>query len=112
MALWVALLCALFFDYYFLPPLRTLQIVGIQQWVAMISFLLSCVVVSRVAERARGQARQADARREDVERLYELSQQMMLQEDAAGLIRDLRWTASCFTSATRTSSTHQPPICR
>jgi two-component system sensor histidine kinase KdpD len=89
MALWVALLCALFFDYYFLPPLRTLQIVGIQQWVAMISFLLSCVVVSRVAERARGQARQADARREDVERLYELSQQMMLQEDAAGLIRDL-----------------------
>jgi two-component system sensor histidine kinase KdpD len=89
LSLWAALLCALAFDYYFLPPLRTLQIIGIQQWVAMISFLLSCVVVSRVAERARGQARQADERREDVERLFELSQQMMLQEDAAGLIRDL-----------------------
>ncbi len=55
----------------------------------MISFLLSCAVVGRLAERARGQARQAEQRREDVERLYELSQEMMLQEDAAELIRDL-----------------------
>ena len=89
LALYVALLCALAFDYYFLLPLHTLQIVGLQQWVAMISFMLSCAVVGRVAERARGQARQAEQRREDVERLYELSQEMMLQEDAAELIRDL-----------------------
>jgi two-component system sensor histidine kinase KdpD len=89
LSLYVALLCAVAFDYYFLPPIHTLQIVGLQQWVAMVSFLLSCVVVGRVAERARRQARQADERRKDVERLYELSQEMMLQEDAAGLIRDL-----------------------
>jgi two-component system sensor histidine kinase KdpD len=89
LALYVALLCAVAFDYYFLPPVHTLQIVGIQQWVAMISFLLSCAVVGRLAARARGQARQAEERREDVERLYSLSQEMMLHEDAAGLIRDL-----------------------
>ena len=89
LSLYVALLCAVFFDYYFLPPVRTFQLAGVQAWVAMISFLLSCLVVGRVAERARGQARQAEQRREDVERLYELSQEMMLQEDAAGLIRDL-----------------------
>ncbi|MGB9408107.1 MAG: ATP-binding protein [Terracidiphilus sp.] len=86
---YVALLCAAFFDYYFLPPVGTFRIVGIEAWVAMVSFLLSCAVVGRVAERARGQSRQAEQRREDVERLYELSQEMMLQEDAAGLIRDL-----------------------
>jgi two-component system sensor histidine kinase KdpD len=89
LSLYVALLCGLSFDYFFLPPFHSLQITGIQQWVAMISFLLSCVVVGRVAERARAQARQAEQRREDVERLYELSQEMMLQEDAAGLVRDL-----------------------
>src|ERR1039458_3825069 len=89
LALYVVLLCAVAFDYYFLPPVHTLQIVGLQQWVAMISFLLSCAVVGRVAERARGQALQAEQRRADVERLYELSQEMMLQEDAAELIRDL-----------------------
>jgi two-component system sensor histidine kinase KdpD len=89
MALWVALLCAVAFDYFFLPPLHTLQIAGIQQWVAMISFLLSCVVVGRVAERARRKARQAEERRADLERLYELSQEMMLQGDAAALIQEL-----------------------
>ncbi len=45
--------------------------------------------MSRVAERARRQTRKAEQRREDVERLYELSQEMMLHEDAEGLIRDL-----------------------
>jgi two-component system sensor histidine kinase KdpD len=89
LSLYVALLCGLSFDYFFLLPFHTLQITGIQQWVAMISFLLSCVVVGRVAERARAQARKAEQRREDVERLYELSQEMMLQEDATGLVHDL-----------------------
>jgi two-component system, OmpR family, sensor histidine kinase KdpD len=89
LALYVALLCAVAFDYFFLPPFRTLQIVGLQQWVAMISFLVSCVVVGRVAERARRQKRHAEQRREDVERLFELAQEMMLHEDAAGLIREL-----------------------
>jgi two-component system sensor histidine kinase KdpD len=89
LSLYLALLCALSFDYYFLPPVGSLRITGVEAWVAMLSFLLSCVVVGRVAERARGQARQADERREDVESLYELSQEMMLQEDAAKLIHDL-----------------------
>jgi len=89
LALYVALLCAAAFDYYFLPPVHSMRIVGLEAWVAMISFLISCAVVGRLAERARGQASQAEQRREDVERLYELSQEMMLQEDAAGLIRDL-----------------------
>lgn len=89
LSLYAALLCACSFDYYFLPPVGSWHITGVEAWVAMLAFVLSCVVVGRVAERAREQARQANARREDVERLYELSQQMMLQEDAAGLMRDL-----------------------
>ena len=95
LSFYVTLLCSLSFDYYFLPPVGTLQLTGVQAWVAMILFLLSCVVVGRVAERARRQARQADERRADVERLYELSQEMMLQEDAAGLIRDLPRLIAC-----------------
>jgi len=89
LSLYVTLLCSLSFDYFFLPPVGTMRLEGAQAWVAMVSFLLSCVVVVRVAERARRQACEADERRADVERLYELSQEMMLQEDAAGMIRDL-----------------------
>jgi len=86
LSVYVAVLCAISFDFFFLPPVHTFQIIGIQQWVAMISFLASCAVAGRLAERARRQTEQAEMRREDVERLYELSQEMMLHEDPAGLV--------------------------
>jgi two-component system sensor histidine kinase KdpD len=89
LSLYTALLCALSFDYFFLPPLHTLRLAGPQAWVEMVCFLACSLVVGRVAERARLQARNAEQRREDVERLYALSQEMMLHEDAAGLIREL-----------------------
>ena len=89
LSLYVAILCALAFDYFFLPPVGSLRIAGGQEWVVIVSFLASCLVVGRVADRARRQTRQAEQRREDVERLYELSQEMMLHEDAEGLIHDL-----------------------
>jgi two-component system sensor histidine kinase KdpD len=89
LSLYMALLCAAGFDYFFLPPYRTLEIIGVQQWVALFSFMASSVVVSRVAEQARNQAYQAELRRREVERLYELGQEMMLHEDADGLMREL-----------------------
>ncbi|MFZ0338800.1 MAG: ATP-binding protein [Terracidiphilus sp.] len=89
LSLYMAALCALFFDYFFLPPVHTFRLVGAQAWVEMISFALGCVVVSRVAERARRQAVRAEQRQADVERLYALSQEMMLFEDADKLIRNL-----------------------
>lgn len=88
-SLYSALLCALAFDYFFLPPLRTFTLAGPQEWISMLTFLVSSVVAGRVSERARKQKDQAQQRREDVERLYLLSQEMMLNEDAAALIRDL-----------------------
>jgi two-component system sensor histidine kinase KdpD len=88
-SLYSALLCALSFDFFFLPPIHTFTLAGPQEWVSIITFAVSSVVAGRVAERARKQQRQAEQRREDVERLYLLSQEMMLHEDSSGLIRDL-----------------------
>lgn len=88
-SLYVALLCALSFDYFFLPPFHTFRLAGPQEWVEMLSFAVSCAIVGRLAERARRETRIAEQRREDVERLYTLSEEMMLHEDAAHLIRDL-----------------------
>jgi two-component system, OmpR family, sensor histidine kinase KdpD len=89
LSLYVALLCAFSFDYFFLLPLHTFRLAGPQEWVEMLSFAVSCVVVGRLAKRARTQTQKAEQRREDVERLYTLSQDMMLHEDAARLMRDL-----------------------
>jgi len=84
-----AALCALAFDYLFLPPYRTFRLVGAQAWVAMFSFLACCAIVSRVSERARRLTLQANERRADVERLYELSQEMMLYEGTETLLQEL-----------------------
>ncbi len=89
LSIYTAILCAICFDYFFLPPLHTFWIEGAQQWVAMVSFAISCVVVSRLAERARKQTIRAEQRQEDVGKLYALSQEMMLFEDADRLLRDL-----------------------
>jgi two-component system sensor histidine kinase KdpD len=85
----LAILFAVLFDFYFLEPFRSFRLLGGSEWVALCCYLASCLVVSRVAEQARRQTRQAEQRREDVERLYELSQQMTLHEDPAGLIYEL-----------------------
>ncbi|WP_263353223.1 sensor histidine kinase [Acidicapsa acidisoli] len=88
-SIYLAVIASFLFDYYFLEPLHSIGLSGFQSWLAMVAFVVACVVVGRVAERARRQTRQAERRREDVERLYSLSQEMMLHEDAAGLIREI-----------------------
>jgi two-component system sensor histidine kinase KdpD len=88
-SIYLAIIVSFLFDYYFLEPLHSLGLSGFQSWLAMTAFVVSCIIVGRVAERARKQTRQAEQRREDVERMYALSQEMMLHEDAAGLIREI-----------------------
>jgi len=88
-SLYCAVLCAISFDYFFLPPFHTFNLAGPQEWVSMFTFVISSMVAGRVAERARQQKEQADRRREDVERLFQLSQEMMLHQDTATLIQGL-----------------------
>jgi len=88
-SLYSAFMCAISFDYFFLPPFHTFTLAGPQEWVSMLTFAISSVVAGRVAERARQQKQQAEQRREDVERLFQLSQEMILHQDSAGLVRDL-----------------------
>lgn len=89
LSLYLAALCAVAFDYYFLPPVHTLQMAGAQQWVPLLAFAVSSLVVSRVAERARRQTKRAEQRQHDLEQLYELSQEMMLHDDTTSLVREL-----------------------
>ena len=89
LSLYLAICSSLLFDYYFFPPYRSLLISRREDWISFLAFIGSCIVVNRVAEQARRQTRQAEQRREDVEQLYTLSQEMMLHDDAGGLVRDI-----------------------
>ena len=84
----ITAVCAAAFDYYFLPPYRTFQLQGAEAWLTMLAFAASSAVVNRLAERAQRQKEEARRRQEDVERLYALSQEMMLYSDAEELIRN------------------------
>lgn len=88
-SIYLAVVTSLCFDFFFLVPLGTFALHGTKAWLSMSVFVAACVLVNRVAERARRQTRYSEERREDAERLYQLSQEMMLHEDAAGLVREI-----------------------
>ena len=85
-ALFLSFAGAAAFNYFFLPPFGTFTIADPQNWVALISFLVTAVVASNLSERARREAEQAQRRRREVERLYALSQQLLTSDNAARLL--------------------------
>jgi two-component system, OmpR family, sensor histidine kinase KdpD len=64
-------------DYFFVPPLFTLRISRPLDAVAMMTFLATGLVITTLASRARVEARNAEARRRDLARLYDLAAQLV-----------------------------------
>jgi two-component system sensor histidine kinase KdpD len=77
------------FNFFFLPPVGTFTISDPQNWVALFAFLVSALVASNLAERARREAERAQSRRRDVERLYGLSQRLLASENVLELLNAL-----------------------
>jgi len=76
------------FNYFFLPPVGKFTVADPQNWVALLAFLVTAVTASQLAVRAQRRAAEAEARRIESERLYELVQGMMLRGTAVGTIRE------------------------
>lgn len=77
------------FNFFFLPPYGTFTIADPQNWIALFAFLVTAVVASNLAERARRQAELAQQRRREVERLYALSQQLLTSDNTLQLLNQL-----------------------
>jgi two-component system, OmpR family, sensor histidine kinase KdpD len=86
-SVYLSLLCTLLYNFFFLPPIGTLTISDPQNWVTLAAFLAASVLVSHLADAERRAAAQSEARREDVERLFEFSQQLLLHDDLPALVR-------------------------
>ena len=84
-----AVIATLAFNYYFLPPVHTFTIADPQNWIALLAFLISAIVASRLSERARREARNATRRRKEVERLYSLSQQLLATENVMEMLNSV-----------------------
>lgn len=86
-SVYLSILCTLLYNFFFLPPVGRLTIADPRNAVALVAFLASSFLVSHLSDKERRHAESSEARRHEVERLYEFSQQLLLQEDLRGLAR-------------------------
>jgi len=77
-----AMLCL---NYFFLPPVLSFTIADPQNWVALFAFMATAITASQLSASAQKGAAEAQARRVEVERLYQLSLSLMLLDTAKSL---------------------------
>ena len=73
--------CTLLYNYFFLPPIGSFTISDPQNWIALLAFLASAIVISRISESERRQAGVSESRRGEMERLYQFSNQLLMEEN-------------------------------
>jgi two-component system, OmpR family, sensor histidine kinase KdpD len=79
------------FNYYFLPPVGSFTIADPQNWVALTAFLITAFIASQLSSAARSRARDAERRREEVWKLYQLSRAVIIIPDAESAISSIAW---------------------
>ncbi len=67
-------------NYYFVQPILTFRIADRADWVALITFELTALVVSRLSTQVQQQARIARHQSSDRQKLYQLSRGMLLMD--------------------------------
>jgi two-component system, OmpR family, sensor histidine kinase KdpD len=81
MGIGTAFLSALVFNFFFLPPLRTLTINAKHDIVALVVFLIVAVAGGTLAELARARAAEAERRREEADRALEEAAALAAERD-------------------------------
>lgn len=74
-----AMLC---FNFFFLPPVGTFTIQDPRNWVALFAFLATSLTASQLSARAKRRTNEAVERQYELERLYALSQSLLLTDPA------------------------------
>jgi two-component system sensor histidine kinase KdpD len=64
-------------NYFFVAPVLTWRVSDPQDWVALATFEIAALTVSRLSTRVQGQARAEARQRVEVEKLYELSRRIL-----------------------------------
>jgi two-component system sensor histidine kinase KdpD len=76
-----SVLATVCFNYFFLPPILKFTIADPQNWIALVAFLATAILVSKLSAQAREQTQAAIDRQTEMERLYALSRSILLIEN-------------------------------
>ena len=99
-AIYLSVVSAVAINFFFLPPVMTLTIGDGRNWIALLAFLVTGIVASQLAERARTEAKTSRRRQREAERLSEFSQQMLVTGNVIDLLNVLpRMIATNFNLA-------------
>lgn len=81
----VSVIAAVCLDYYFIPPVLEWDINDPEDALALMTYLVTSLVITRLASSARTQAKVAEAKRKEVAVLYEAASQLLLLEPARAI---------------------------
>jgi two-component system sensor histidine kinase KdpD len=89
------------FNFFFLPPLYTLSIAHAENWVALLTFFTTALVVGQLSARARKRADEAESRKREIERLYgELQEAFERASQAEALRRSEKLKSALLDAVT------------
>jgi two-component system sensor histidine kinase KdpD len=65
-------------DYFFAPPIHSFRVADPKNWVALLTFEIIALIVSRLSARLRNEMRESLLHRGNAEKLYELSRSILI----------------------------------
>jgi two-component system, OmpR family, sensor histidine kinase KdpD len=102
-ALPVAIASMLAFNWFFLPPKHTFELTDSENWVALAVYLVTAVVVSELAARARRRAEEAEQRAREAALLAEVSAALLESERVQSELRGIATRVARLLGAPRGS---------
>jgi two-component system sensor histidine kinase KdpD len=82
----ISITATIAYNFFFLPPVGTLTIADPQNWLALLAFLTTAILASRLSQQARDEAEDARMRQRELEVLLRLSRELLQSESVATLL--------------------------
>ena len=96
----ISVVATALYNFFFLPPMGTFTIADPQNWLALLAFLVTAIVASRLSEQARAEASDARARQREMEALFRLSREFLETESVSSLVTSIPAAVASITGAT------------
>ena len=87
------------YNFFFLPPIGTFTIADPQNWLALLAFLTTAIVASKLSERARDETVDARLRQQELEVMFQLSRELLQTEGMGTLVTTVPFAVASVTAA-------------